>query len=306
MKIGILGIGGIGGFVGASLAKYYKNNPSEIEIVFICRGKIKAAIESDGLVYTSKGITETVFPHLVSDDPRQIGKLDFLLVTTKSYSLIDAIKNYQECLDQNSTIVTLQNMVNAKELIEGSIDSKFNILEGCIYVASNINSPGHVTHLGGPGKILIGGNEYNKAYQSFVNTLLLAGVDITFLEDIHSILWKKYLFVAPVAAVTTAYDVTFGELLENTSLQQILREMMCELQKLALAKGVELSYGDIETSVNLLTKFPYEAKSSLQLDYENSKPNEKQYLVDYVIEECKKEGIYCPVYNQTNKLMIWQ
>lgn len=306
MKIGILGIGGIGSFVGAPLAKYYKNNPSEIEIVFICRGKIKAAIESDGLVYTSKGITETVFPHLVSDDPRQIGKLDFLLVTTKSYSLIDAIKNYQECLDQNSTIVTLQNMVNAKELIEGSIDSKFNILEGCIYVASNINSPGHVTHLGGPGKILIGGNEYSKKYQSFVNKLLFAGVDISFQEDINSILWKKYLFVAPVAAVTTAYDVTFGELLENTSLQQILREMMYELQKLALAKGVELSDGDIETSVNLLTKFPYEAKSSLQLDYENSKPNEKQYLVDYVIEECNKEGIYCPVYNQTNKLMIWQ
>ncbi len=304
MKIGILGLGGIGGFIGAPLAKHYKENSSEVEVVFICRGEIKTSIEAEGLKFTSGSKTEKIFPHLVSDDPKRIGKLDFLLVTTKSYSLVDAIKNYKECLANNSTIITLQNMVNAKELIESRTNTSFNILEGCIYVASNINSPGHVTHLGGPGKIFIGGKEKNKLYESFVSALVTAGVNIMFQKDIKPILWKKYLFVAPVAAVTTAYDVTFGELLENNSLQQILRNMMRELQKLALKKGITLTSNDIETSIDLLSKFPYQAKSSLQLDYENSNPGEKQYLVDYVIEVCKKEGIQCPVYNQTNKLIL--
>ncbi len=303
MKIGILGIGGIGGFIGAPLAKYYSNSPSKAEVIFICRGKAKSTIESNGLTFTSGNQTETVFPHLVTDNPEHIGKLDFLIVTTKSYSLIDAIKHYKDCLDPHSTIITLQNMVNARELIENQIDTNYDILEGCIYVASNLNLPGEVKHLGGPGKIFIGGLENKKPYQLFVETLNEAGIDITFQEEISTILWKKYLFVAPVAAITTAYDVTFGELLENKSLMLILEDMMKELRKLATSKGIKLTNKDIETALGLLSKFPFESKSSLQIDYEQSKPNEKEFLLNYIIEECIKEEIHCPTYHQTDKLI---
>ncbi|MEK6154720.1 2-dehydropantoate 2-reductase [Flavobacteriaceae bacterium 3-367] len=301
MRIGILGIGGIGGFVGAPLAKhYYPENENDIEIIFICRGDTKEEIVKNGLTIKSRDKIENVRPHLVSDNPIEIGILDVLLVTTKSFSLIDAINSYRSCLDTHSTIITLQNMVNAKEvIIENFGNNEFNILDGCIYVASNIKKPGYVEHLGGPGKIFIGGNLL-KTHEVLIKVFKDAEIDISFVKDMETVLWKKYLFVAPVAAITTAYNVTFGELLIDVELMLSLENMMYELRKLASIKGIDLSEMDIQTSIGLLSKFPYEAKSSLQLDYEKDNLNEKYYLVDYIIEECVKENVDYPFYKLTN------
>ncbi|MGB5820946.1 MAG: 2-dehydropantoate 2-reductase [Saonia sp.] len=303
MKIGVLGIGGIGGFIGAPLARFYTKNQTEVEIVFICRGKTKTAVSEKGLIFHHDNKTEFLHPHLVSDNPNEIGELDVLIMATKSYALIEALEDFNLCLNSDSVVITLQNMVNSKDLIFNKFDKNLNLLEGCIYVASNIKAPGNIEHLGGSGKIFVGGVKEKNEHTELLSVMKAAGIDISYEEEILPVLWKKYLFVAPVATITTAYDVTFGELLENKPLMLILEDMMKELRKLAISKGIKLTNKDIETALSLLSKFPFESKSSLQIDYEKNKPNEKEFLINYVIEECIKEDIHCPTYHQTNKLI---
>lgn len=298
IKIGILGIGGIGGFVGAPLAKKYKNSASKI--IFICRGETKKAIQNEGLLFESKNGTETIFPDLVSDNPAEIGVLDVLILTSKSYSIKEIIQAYKDCITSETIIITLQNVVNAEEIIRETLPEAGQIMEGCIYVASNVKKPGHVQHVGGPGKIFVGGKE-NK---SLIALLAAGGLDITYVANINEILWKKYLFVAPVAAITSAYKVTFGQLLEDQNLMHILENMMIEIQSLASKNNIILTTEDIETSKDLLTKFPFESKSSLQLDFENNNQTEKKFLVDYVIENANKFGIETPFYNDVNAKII--
>jgi 2-dehydropantoate 2-reductase len=295
IKIGIIGIGGIGGFVGAPLAKKYKN--STTKIIFICRGETKKAIQNEGLIFESKGIKETIFPDLVSDDPTKIGILDVLILTSKSYSISEILSTYKDCIDEKTIIITLQNVVNAREIVREALPNAENIMEGCIYVASNVKQPGHIQHVGGPGKIFVGGKE-NKL---LIDLLENGGLDITYVENINQILWKKYLFVAPVAAITSAYKVTFGQLLEDKNLMHILENMMIEIQLLAIENDSHLTNEDIVTSKDLLTKFPFESKSSLQLDFENNNQTEKRFLVDYVIENAKKHRIETPFYNAVNE-----
>lgn len=294
IKIGILGIGGIGGFVGAPLAKKYKD--STTKIIFICRGETKNNIQNNGLLFESKGEKETIFPDLVSDNPAAIGILDVLILTSKSYSIKEVLATYKDCINADTIIITLQNVVNAKEIIRDTLPEVGQIMEGCIYVASNVKKPGHVQHVGGPGKIFVGGKE-NK---DLIGLLVAGGLDITYMENINEILWKKYLFVAPVAAITSAYNVSFGQLLEDQNLMHILANMMIEIQSLAFKNNISLTNQDIETAKDLLTKFPFESKSSLQLDFEKSNKTEKQFLVDYVIENGKKHGIETPFYNDVN------
>ena len=301
IKIGILGIGGIGGFVGAPLAKKYKD--STTQIIFICRGATKNAIQKNGLIFESKGTKETIFPDLVSDDPTEIGILDVLIVTSKSYSLSEILTTYKDCIGTNTIIITLQNVVNAREIIHETLPELGQIMEGCIYVASNVKNPGHIQHIGGPGKIFVGGEKENKW---LIDLLTTGGLDITYVADINQILWKKYLFVAPVAAITSAYKVTFGQLLEDKNLMHILENMMIEIQSLARKNNINLTIEDIETSKDLLTKFPFESKSSLQLDFENNNQTEKAFLVDYVIENCTKNGIPTPFYESVNERIILQ
>lgn len=295
IKIGILGIGGIGGFVGAPLAKKYKN--SKTKIIFICRGETKKAIQNEGLLFESKGIKETIFPDLVSDNPTEIGILDVLILTCKSYSINNILAAYKDCIHAKTVIITLQNVVNAKEIIRETLPESGQIMEGCIYVASNVNKPGHIQHIGGPGKIFVGGKENKELIDLFVS----GGLDITYVPNISEILWKKFLFVAPVAGITSAYKVTFGQLLEDKNLMHILENMMIEIQSLASKNNISLTNEDIQTSKELLTKFPFESKSSLQLDFEKNNQTEKQFLVDYVIENAAKYGIQTPFYNDVNE-----
>jgi 2-dehydropantoate 2-reductase len=294
-KIGILGIGGIGGFVGAPLAKRYKD--SETKIIFICRGETKKAIQNEGLLFESQGETTTIIPDLVSDNPTEIGILDVLILTSKSYSIKDILSTYKDCINEKTIIITLQNVVNAKEIIRETLPEAGQIMEGCIYVASNVKKPGNIQHVGGPGKIFVGGKE-NKP---LIELLAAGGLDITYVENINQILWKKYLFVAPVAGITSAYKVSFGQLLEDENLMHILENMMIEIQSLAKKNNINLTNEDIETSKDLLTKFPFESKSSLQFDFENHNQTEKQFLVDYVIENASKYGIETPFYNGVNE-----
>src|SRR5690606_16682459 len=121
MNIGILGMGGIGGFIGAKLAKYYDND-EETKIIFICRHKTKDAISKNGLSLVTDTNTIKSKPYLVSDHPGEIGLLDMLIVATKSYSLVPAIGEYQDCLKKETVIIPLQNGVNAKNIIENNIN----------------------------------------------------------------------------------------------------------------------------------------------------------------------------------------
>lgn len=299
IKIGILGIGGIGGFVGAPLAKKYKD--TNTKIIFICRGETKNAIQNEGLTFESKGTKDTIFPDLVSDNPAEIGILDVLIITSKSYSVNEILATYKDCISNDTIIITLQNVVNAREIIRETLPELGEIMEGCIYVASNVKSPGHVQHVGGPGKIFVGGQKENKW---LIDLLTAGGLDITYVENINQILWKKYLFVAPVAGITSAYNVSFGQLLEDKNLMHTLEGMMIEIQSLASKNNISLTQEDIETSKDLLTKFPFESKSSLQLDFENNNQTEKHFLVDYVIENCKKHGIPTPFYESVNEKII--
>lgn len=303
MKIGILGMGGVGTFVGAKLTKNYEND-EETQIIFICRNKTKEAIANNGFTLIAADKTIRARPYLVSDKPDEIGLLDILIIATKSYALGPAISEYQDCLKEDTIIIPLQNGVNAKNIIENHIDhDSSKILEGCIYIVSNIEEPGVVKHMGGPGKIFFGNND-SQDFGWVGEILVKGGLDITYTKDIREILWKKYLFVSPLSTMSTALNITLGELAEDSKYMAKLEKMMVEVQELANKHKVALTEEDIEASLAMLSKFPYKSKTSLQLDFENRNPHtEKNILVDFVIKNGEKFGVDTEHYREMNNII---
>lgn len=301
MNIGILGMGGIGSFIGAKLTKNYEND-DETKVIFICRNKTKETINNNGLSLITDDEIIKSKPYLASDNTDKIGLLDILIVATKSFSLDTALNKYQNCLKKETIIIPLQNGVNAKNIIEKNINhDNSKILEGCIYVASNIEKPGVVKHVGGPGKIFFGNND-DLDFEWVEKILINGGLNAIYTKNIKEILWKKYLFVSPLALMTTALDITFGELAEDSKYMAKLEKMMREVQKLADKFNVTLTEKDIEDSLAMLSNFPYKSKSSLQLDFESqNNKTEKDNLVDYVIKNGKKFGIKVDNYEEMNR-----
>lgn len=294
-------MGGVGSFIGAKLTKNYEEDKTT-EIIFICRGETKENINKKGLSLTSEGRTFHSKPTLASDHPEEIGVLDILIIATKSFSLAAVVKQYQECFRMDTIIIPIQNGVNAKEIIRKNLNKiKPHILEGCIYIVSNIEKPGIVNHIGGPGKIFFG-NEDNSDFHWVEDILRKGGIEAKYTKKIKEILWKKFLFLSPLAAMTTAYNITFGELVEKPAYMDQLKEMMYEVKNVAIQYNVLLTAEDIEDSLGMLSNFPYKAKSSLQLDFENKKDKtEKLYLVDHIIESGNKFGVNVDTYKKMDK-----
>ena len=74
MRIGIIGIGGVGGYYGGKLAMKYAGT-GEHEVIFYARGAHLAAIRKDGLKLVTVDGEYTVRPTLATDNPAEMGKL---------------------------------------------------------------------------------------------------------------------------------------------------------------------------------------------------------------------------------------
>lgn len=302
-RIAIAGIGGIGGYIGGKLAYQYFNNDN-FEIIFIARGEIAEAIHKKGLWLESNETTYKCIPSLISDNPIEIGSIDIFIVCTKSFSVEEVFKKYHKNLSSNAIVITTQNTVNGEKYITPYLTDNITLMEGSIYIASNIISPGKIKHISGPAKLYFGtegiedsrGNEIAKIFND-------AGIDASFTQYIKPTLWKKFLFVSPVAVVTSLYKISFSEISEITQAEYLFINLTSELMQLAMAKKITIDDNTILNNLNLLKSFKGNVKSSLQLDLEKKKPTEINSLVEFIIEESKQYQVPTPYFeNALNQL----
>lgn len=131
-RIGILGLGGVGGYFGGLLAKaYYKSY--DVEIIFIARGETKKAIAESGLKIITDVDETIVYPKLVSNNPDEIGELDYLICATKTYDIEESLLSLQQCITSRTIILPLYNGVDAPERIL-KLFPENEVLQGCVYI----------------------------------------------------------------------------------------------------------------------------------------------------------------------------
>lgn len=302
-RIAIAGIGGVGGYLGGKLAANYAYS-SQVEIVFIARGEMAAAIQKNGLLLHSNGRSYHCFPGLTSDDPAVIGSIDILIVCTKSFSIAAILQKYAACLTSDSLVITAQNTVNGSEQVMPWLPEGVQLMEGIMYIASNIQKPGEVHHISGPATFSFGTTgEINPKGEKAAEIFWAAGIQADFTPAIQPILWKKFMFVSPIAIVTAMFDITFTGILDNPPAKDLYRNLVQELMQLAIVIGVAIDSNTIQHNLNLLEKFTGQVKSSFQLDLEQGKPAEVGALVTYVIKAGSLYGIPTPYYESSLHLL---
>src|SRR5262245_25970329 len=104
MKVCVFGAGAIGGLVGAKLAA------SGADISLIARGERLAAMRDNGLTLISEGRTIVTHPR-VTNDAREPGTQDFVIIAVKSHALATAADAIQPLLGPTTTIVPAVNGV---------------------------------------------------------------------------------------------------------------------------------------------------------------------------------------------------
>ena len=303
IRIGILGLGGVGGYFGGLLAKaYYKSD--DVEIIFIARGATQNAIADNGLKIVTDDTEMIVHPKLVSNNPDEIGVLDYLICATKSYDIEESLTSLKKCITPKTIILPLYNGVDAPERIQ-KIFPQNDVLLGCVYIISMIALPGTIRKIGFYEKLFFGlktasVSKLNELQHIFKN----AKIESYLVENIEETVWEKFIFISALASTTSYLNQNIGEVLSNAESKELYVQLLNEIDAVAKAKGLKLPKDIVEQTIIKLEKSPQEATSSMHRDVLAGKNTEAISLTKFVVNEGIKYNVKTPFYDKIANVLL--
>jgi len=297
MKIAVVGIGGIGGYYGGMLARYY-GDQGDTEVFFIARGDHLKEIQSKGLRLITAQEAFTVMPHTATDNPNECGLFDVVLFCVKAYDLEESAALLKNNVSEHTVVITLLNGVDNAARLK-AVFPEAQVLNGCVYLSAFIVDPGTVRQASGSCKLFFGKeNGEHTDYRNIENILKQAGIDATYSNDITTVVWEKYLFISPLASATSYHGKTLGELLKNSESKKLFDGLMREVELVARHQDVPLPEDICNMSLERVSSFPEDTKTSLQLDFERGKKTELDTFTGYILKYAETHGISTPLHKK--------
>ena len=295
IKIAFSGIGGVGGYYGGMLAAHYRNSDT-VSIYFISRGKNLEEIRQNGLRIQTKDAVTEACPAIVTDRPADIGVVDYLFCTTKSYDLEANIGQLSPLIGTQTVVIPLLNGADITERLRRILPHN-TVWYGCVYIGARLAAPGLVTKFTDRSRLWFGDPEGDRnRQQALLQLLTAAGIDALNPEDIIIRIWQKFFLISVGATLTSYHNQSIGEILQHH--REDYRLLGDELMQVARAKGIVLPDDMVEKVVADQQKMPYDATTSMHTDFRNGKQTELDTLTGYVVRAGQEYGIPTPAYHK--------
>jgi 2-dehydropantoate 2-reductase len=296
LKIAILGLGGVGGYFAAKLARGYASS-KEVEIIFLARERNADVIRRKGLALITPTEEFVAHPHAITSDGISTGPVDFLICAVKSYDLEESLKQFCACVGPETIILPLQNGIDAVARTR-EIFPENEVWSGCVYIVSRLVEPGVIRETGNIHILHFGSGFVKSDRLTCLHDIMQSVHPETYLhENIREVLWEKFIFISVVAGLTSYLDVCIGKILDYSANKKLLMGMLDEITHVALAEKILLREDIIPATVGKMQKLPYDTTSSMHSDFLAGHATEVQSLVGHVVELAQRHSIAVPVYN---------
>jgi 2-dehydropantoate 2-reductase len=238
-----------------------------------------------------------VAPVKATDNIREIGRSDLIILGLKAWQVKDVAVELKSIVNENTTVLPLQNGVLAAEELTEHLNKK-NVVGGLCRIFSRIESPGVINHFGVTPTIVFGEMDNSKTgrLNSIKNLLDISGINAVMSEDINSDLWKKFIAIC-VSGLLAVTKTTYGELRELKETRQMMIDLLTEGYQLSQKIGIKIGPDYIDKTVAAIDSFPYDFTSSLTRDVWDGRPSEIEYQNGTVVRLGRKYGIATPVNN---------
>lgn len=295
-KVLIVGIGGVGGYFGGLLAKQFQDSEA-VSLYFLARGQNLAAIQTNGLTVIKGSERFIAQPHLTTDDPRQIGIVDYVVLCVKNYDLDECLLQLEPCIAEQTIILPLLNGVDHRGTIQAVYPNNV-VLAGCVYLVARLTAPGVIENTGKASSVFFGLEELTDERILCLEAIFKqAAIVATLTDDIEQVIWTKFVFVSAIATATSFYNQSVGQILEDQEMDYSLRQLIQEVCNLAKANGIKLPEDIEELTYQNISKLPYDTTSSMQVDI--VKPQAKtelESLTGYVVHQMEQLNLPSPVF----------
>lgn len=291
MRIVVFGTGGVGGYFGGRLAQAGE------DVTFIARGEHLRAIKATGLKVDSSSGDFVVYPAKATDNISEVGETDLVILGVKAWQVPEAARAIKPLVGINTTVVPLQNGVDAVPQLVAELGSE-NVIGGLCRIVSFVVGPGHIRHAGFTPSIIIGelDNQQSDRITRIEQVFNDAGLDTTVATDIQVALWTKFLFIASFSGVGAVANAPAGVLRSDAKWRGQMLTAMQEIYVLAHARGVKLPSDSVEKVMAAIDGLPEDATSSMQRDIAAGKPSELDSQNGAVVRMARESGVKVPTH----------
>ena len=295
MKYLIVGAGGTGGAIAAYLAKAGK------DVAVIARGEHLNAITQKGLTLKPRGGREytVTMPAFTMEDYRE--KPDIIFLCVKGYSLDDALIAFlKRACHQDTIIIPILNIYGTGGSLQPSFPDNL-VTDGCIYIASFIESPGVIAMERDIFTVVFGVRnpaEETPVLDNVKQDLEDAGITAEHSKHIQRDTFIKFSYISPSNACGVYYNVPAGAIQQNGEIRDIFIELVKELVRLGQAMGITFEEDIVKRNLAMVDSLPPDMLTSMQKDIAEGKPSEIDGLIFEVIRMAEKYGVSLPKYEE--------
>lgn len=249
MRHAILGVGGVGGLMAAYLAK-----GGFLVTLVLRRDSVREYPETLRLDRSLDSFDVAV------DRASEVPDADVLWVTVKATQLDSALTSITK-VDSLRAVVPLLNGIDHLELLRGKFGDA-RVVPATIGVEAERIAPGHIVQRSPFVRlnVLLRGRE---VLEGSLEGLRELGFACQFVDDEPTLMWRKLVFLAPMALTTTAGGKNMGEVLADPVSRQELHDCVREACAVARAEGATV---DVEQVMSSIASFPATMRSSMQKD----------------------------------------
>ncbi len=305
MKICIVGAGATGGYLGVKLIN------AGFDVSLVARGAHLTAMKKKGLTLIENDKEITCSPKC-SDSMKELGKMDFIFITLKAYSINGLVEEISTMFDENTSVISSYNGIpwwyffgaegQFKNYRIKCIDPKniqWNVITperiiGCVvYPATEIIEPGVIKHIEG-NRFSLG--EPNGAQTERISriskAMVRADLRAPVRKNIRQEIWMKLIGNLAFNPLSVITGETLDVLLLNEENKKTAYEAMKEASSIMDKLNVPMSIS-IDQRIEGAAKVGSHKTSMLQ-DYERGKELELDALVVAVKEIADLLGIKTP------------
>ncbi len=297
MKIAIIGVGAIGGYLGARLAHAGE------EVTFIARGANLDALRTRGIRLVLGDGSEQAVPHVnATADYAGAGPQDLVILALKAHQVESVVRDVPKLFGPDTVVVPMQNGIpywyfhRHGGALAGtrvhSVDPTGVIGEhipceriiGCVvYPATELLAPGVIKHVEG-NRFPVGEPDgtTSERVKRVSECFIRGGLQAPVLSDIRAEIWLKLwgnLTFNPISALSRA---TLAGICQFPLSRQLAFDMMSEAQSIANKLGITFRV-PIEKRIAGAERVGHHKTSMLQ-DVESGRTLEVDALLGSVVE----------------------
>ncbi len=290
VKILVYGAGAIGAYFGGKLVQ------AGHEVIFIDKPNRVESLQAKGLKLRLLD-QEYDFTPNIHADLDGLPVQDLVLIAVKAFHTYEIAMNLLPVLTPSTLIVSLQNGLDNEKILADLLGS--NLVIGCVPSFSGFFSEQNTLLQQAPAHLTYGEMDHqpSRRLEWLSQILSHAGIEHKISNNITLEIWKSFLWNNSFNLISALTRTDMSQILACDTLRPTLDQMILEVQRVALAEGVEIPEETVEDLRHKALRLG-QVKSNMLKDLEAGQLPELDPLAGTLLRKAQQYGISIPV-NQT-------